>query len=164
MSDVPFSVFKGMADMHRRAMVSQAANTRYLDSLAAVEAKTSLGKLVRNLCRPVQWKGGRVRAPNPLAENDARLLEAINRGEFAVKGFRNADLRDLLYPATSDMATMKKQSATITRQIRLLRAHGLIRKIGTTHRYMVSKKGRPVITALLVARAADASTLAETAA
>ena len=155
---------KGVADLHRRAVISQAANTRYLESMAAVETKTPLGELMRQLCRPVRWKAGRVRALNPLADNDARLLETVNRGEFAVNGFRNRDLRDRLCAGTSDPAVQKKQSAAITRQLRMLRAHGLIRKVGTTHRYVLSKKGRTAITALLVARAADASTLAGSAA
>ena len=132
--------------------------------MASVEEKTRLGELMRKLCQPVQWQAGRVRALNPLGDRDARLLEVVNRGEFAVKGFRNRDLRDRLCVGTSDPAVLKKQSAAITRQLRLLRAHGLIRKVGTTHRYVLSKKGRTAITALLVARAADVSTLAGSAA
>jgi hypothetical protein len=155
---------KGVADLHRRAVISQAANTRYLESMAAVEVKRSLGQLMQRLCRPVRWKGQRVRALNPLAETDGRLLEVVNRGEFAVNGFRNRDLRDRLCARTSDSAILKKQSAAITRQLRLLRAHGLIRKLGPTHRYALSKRGREAITALLVARAADASKLVGSAA
>jgi hypothetical protein len=155
---------KGVADLHRRAVISQAANARYLEAMASVEEKTRLGELMRKLCQPVQWQAGRVRALNPLGDRDARLLEVVNRGEFAVKGFRNRDLRDLLCVGTSDPAVLKKQSAAITRQLRLLRAHGLIRKVGTTHRYVLSKRGRTAITALLVARAADVSTLAGSAA
>jgi GTP cyclohydrolase I len=34
---------------------------------------------------------------NPLSPDDARLLEAVNRGEFAINGFRNRDLRALLF-------------------------------------------------------------------
>jgi len=151
---------KGMADMHRRAMISQAANDRYLESLAAVKEKTPLGDLIHELCQPVRWKHRRLRALNPLAEADARLLETVNRGEFAVNGFRNRDLREHLCKATSDRAVVNKQSAAITRQLRLLRAHGLIRKVGKTHRYVVSKKGRTAITALLVARSADTDKLA----
>src|SRR5439155_23248709 len=47
---------KGVADIHRRAAVSQAANERYLESLASVEDKTPLGQLAAGLCQPVRWK------------------------------------------------------------------------------------------------------------
>ncbi len=155
---------KGVADMHRRAEVSQAANDRYLESLAAVEHKTPLGRLVQDLCHPVRWEGQRVRALNPLSAEDARLLEIINRGEFCINGFRNRDLRAHLYGLTSDRVQLRKQSAAVTRRLRLLRAHGLIRKVSKTHRYVLSNKGRTAVAALLAARAADTSKLTEVAA
>ncbi len=47
----------------------------------------------------------------------------------------------------------------VTRQLRLLRAHGLIRKVPKTHRYVVSEAGRRTITALLAARNASVDQL-----
>jgi len=155
---------KGVADMHRRAEVGQAANERYLEALGAVQEQTPLGRLTQDLCRPVRWKQQRVRALNPLSAEDARLLETVNRGEFSINGFRNRDLRAHLHGPASDPAKRKRQSAAVTRQLRLLRAHGLIRKVPKTHRYVLSSKGRTAITALLAARAADTSKLTEAAA
>lgn len=158
------SLRRGVADMHRRAQVCQAANDRYLESLAAVEETTSLGDLTEAVCRPVTWKGKRVRAMNPLSNEDAALLAAVNRGEFAILGFRNRDLRSILYPdVPQDPRERRRQSAAVTRRLRLLRAHGLIRKIPKTHRYTLSAKGRTTITALLTARAADPAKLASAA-
>jgi hypothetical protein len=155
---------KGVADMHRRAQVSQAANDRYFESLAAVEKTTPLGELTQDLCRRVRWKGTHVRALQPLSAEDARLLEAVSRGEFVVNGFRNRDLRQILHGAAADSLTEKRQSAAVTRKLRLLRAHGLIRKVSHTHRYVLSAKGRLCITALLAARAADTNKLVTSAA
>ena len=42
----------GTADMHRRAVVSQAADERYLEALAAVSDATPLRELAEPLCRP----------------------------------------------------------------------------------------------------------------
>jgi hypothetical protein len=151
---------KGVADLPRRAEVSQAANERYLEGLAAVEDKTPVGALAALVCRPAKWKGRRARALNPLADADARLLTAVSRGEFALNGFRNRDLRPLLFgdrPVEAVLA--KRQSAAVTRQLRLLRAHHLIRKVARTHRYVLSALGQKVIAALLAARKADAATL-----
>jgi hypothetical protein len=52
----------------------------------------------------------------------------------------------------------------VTRQLRLLRAHGLIHKVPKTHRYVVSESGRQAITALLAARNASVEALARCAA
>src|SRR5205085_11498832 len=84
---------RGIADLHRRAQVSEAANDRYLDALASVADTTSLGELAARLCQPVRRNGRRVRALNPYAPADAKLLEAISRGERTLNGFRNRDLR-----------------------------------------------------------------------
>jgi hypothetical protein len=45
----------------------------------------------------------------------------------------------------------------------MLRAHGLIQKVSHTHRYLVSNKGRQVITALIAAREADIAKLVKAA-
>ena len=73
-------------------------NERYAEALATVEDPTPLGELVGDLGKPTTWKGRSVRALNPLAPEDVRLLEAINRGEFVINGFRNRDLRALCSP------------------------------------------------------------------
>ena len=151
---------KGIADLHRRAQVSQASNNRYLEALASAESTTPLKTWTDKLCRPVTWNGKRVRALNPYSPQDASLLEAISRGEFTINGFRNRDLRNLLYhdktPSDSDK---RRHSAIVTRKIRLLRAHGLVSKVSNTHRYILTKKGRIAVTALLTARNADTASL-----
>src|SRR5207244_11152129 len=37
---------RGVADVHRRAQVSEAANERYLEALAATDTSTPLGELI----------------------------------------------------------------------------------------------------------------------
>jgi hypothetical protein len=155
---------KGAADMHRRAEVSQAANERYLDGLAAVEQTKPLAELTAPLCKPTRYRGRSVRALNPLAAADAKLLEAINRGEFTVNGFRNRDLQPWLY--SSEARTLKerrRRSAQTSRQLRMLRAHGLIRKVPKSHRYQLTDFGRVAVAALLTARQADTAKLAAAA-
>jgi hypothetical protein len=154
---------KGVADLPRRVEVSQAANARYFETLATVEETLPLAQLTARLCRPVTWQGQRVRALNPLAEKDAALLAAVNRGEFAVNGFRNRDLRVQLYGERPVSAARRRQASSVTRQLRLLRAHGLINKVPRTHRYVLSEEGRKAITAILAARRADSSKLAQSA-
>lgn len=152
---------KGVADIHRRAEISQAANERYVEALASVDESRSLAELVEAVCRPVLWQGKRSRALNPLAPQDGQLLEAVNRGEFAINGFRNRDLRALLYTKQpSDDTEKRRRSAATSRKLRLLRAHGLIHKIPKTHRYQLSPHGRDVINALLAARQASIAKLA----
>ena len=151
---------KGVADIQRRAEISQAANDRYVEALARVDESRSLAELAEAVCEPVTWHGKRARGLNPLAKEDARLLEAVNRGEFAINGFRNRDLRSLLFSKAKDKTQERQQSTSITRKLRLLRAHGLIHKVPKTHRYQISPHGTDVINALLIARHASTAKLA----
>lgn len=106
-----------------------------------------------------------MRALNPLASADAALLKAASGHEFLTSGLRNRDLRRLLYgPEAGDAAEERRRSAAVTRQLRLLRAHGLIGKVPRTHRYLVTEQGRQAITALLAARNASTEELTKCAA
>lgn len=155
---------KGVADLHRRAEVSQAANQRYLAALASVDDPRSLGQLAARLCRPVIHNGRRARALNPYAPADAKLLAAISRGELALNGLRNRDLRQLLFGQPASPDQQRRQAAAVTRRLALLRAHGLIRKVPTTHRYHLTVHGRIAVTALIAARNASADSLTKLAA
>jgi hypothetical protein len=156
---------KGVSDVRRRARISQAANERYLDALAEVHATQSLGELTDALCRPTEWDGKRVRALQPWSPADAQLLAAVNRPEFNVNGFRNRDLRPILF-GVGDVSVKdaRRQSAKVTRQLRMLRAHGLITKVPQTHRYQLTARGRKTLAALQAARQANAEQLANLAA
>jgi hypothetical protein len=152
---------KGVADLHRRAQVSQKANETYLDALAAVEDTTPLAVLFDRVAKPVIYRNRRVRALRTGDPQDIALLQAISRGEFATAGLRNRDLRSLLYPATKtrSQAEERRLSSKVSRQLRLLRAHGLIRKVSKSHCYRLTTKGRLLTAALFAARQASVKQL-----
>jgi hypothetical protein len=144
---------KGIADLHRRAGVSQAANERYLEAMASVENTRRLGALAAGLCRPARRDGRRARALNPLGNTDARLFEAIGRGEFAINGFRNRDLRQLLFADTgASRDEQRRDAARVSRLLSLLWTHKLIARVHRTHRYHLTKRGRTIVTALITIR------------
>jgi hypothetical protein len=148
---------KGVADLHRRAQVSQQSNDAYLDALAAVDDDTPCAHLFDAVSRPVADRGRRFRALRLNDRDDVALLEAIARGEFATTGFRNRDLRRLLHP-TQIHASPREQrrlSAKTSRRIRLLRAHGIIRKVPKTHRYRLTTRGSQLTAALFATRTAS---------
>jgi hypothetical protein len=156
---------KGVADLKRRADVSQKSNERYLEALAAVHHDEPLGVTVQSVCEPTEFKGRRVRALQPLSPDDGLLLETVNRAEFAINGFRNRDLRPRLFnDVETPPAEVKRQTAKITRLLRMLRGHGLIQKVCKTHRYILTEKGRQAITAIQVAKHASTEQLSKLAA
>jgi hypothetical protein len=155
---------KGVADLHRRCELSQATNRRHLEALAAVESPERLGAVSEPLCHRMVKDGRRYRALNPLGAQDARLLEFVGRGDHLITGFRNRNLRQCLHgDRPKEVAAHRRQSARVSRLLGLLRAHGLIQKIGGTHRYQVTSRGREAITAILAARDAAVEKLTSVA-
>jgi|307.fasta_scaffold26106_2 hypothetical protein len=155
----------GIADLHRRAEVSQKALDRYCTALARVDDTTTLRELMESIEKRVRWNGQPVRALHPFDPADLELLRTVNRGEFAINGLRNRDLQTLLYTAPApDPASARRRSAAISRKLRLLRAHGIIHKLPHTHRYQVSDHGRLILNALLSAECTTSQQLAALAA
>ena len=161
---------KGVADMHRRAIICQAANDRYAEGLAAIKDQTPLKEWTDPLCQRALAPGKnrqkrKVRALNPLSPEDAGLLEFILDPRFAVNGLRNRDLVEMLHPKpAANAAEKRRRSGQATRLIRLLRAHGLLQKTPKSHRYQLRADARKRITAVLAARNANAETLTANAA
>jgi hypothetical protein len=156
---------RGIADLPRRARVSQRCNERYLEALASVEGSERLEELTQRLEQPRRWKGQRVRALHPFSTPDSTLLEVISRGEWTLQGFRNRDLQGLLFSQPAPSAEEKRwRSAWVSRKLRLLRAHHLIQKVPHENRYRITDFGRRAITAVLTARQATVSDLNQKAA
>ena len=65
------------------------------------------------------------------------LFEAVASGEFNISGFQNKHLRGKL---------SEKTSAQISRILKRLHIHGLIKKIGRTYKYYLTQFGSQVIT------------------
>lgn len=142
---------RGIADLHRRTELSRKAAERYLDAFAAVDDDATLEEIIARSRKHTVWRGKRVRALRPF-DQDHPLLAAVARGEFVLTGLRNRDLQPFFFstPATSPKEA-RRRSAWMTRQLRLLRAHGLIQKIQGTHRYLLTDTGRTLVTAVLAA-------------
>lgn len=156
---------KGIADLHRRAKVSQAANERYMEALASVDTSTPLGQLLGDLCQPTTYRGKRIRGLRPWSADEVKLFEAVNRGEFSINGLRNRDLQALLFSSPPDCAQEKRRrSARISHLLRILRAHGILQKVPKSHRYQLTPRGHDILTAVITAHNASVKKLTELAA
>lgn len=157
---------KGAADLHRRAELSQRSNERYLDALSVVDETTPCSRLFDAVARPVIDEGRRFRPLRIGEPRDLQLLETIARGEFVTAGFRNRDIRLHLHGNIETLTPQEKHrlTARVSRQLRLLRAHGLIKKINKTHRYQLTQRGRLLTAAIRATRDANLRQLLQQAA
>jgi hypothetical protein len=152
---------KGIADMRRRAAIGRAANARYLDALSVVGESTPSHHLLDPVSQRVVHHGRCYRALRPISPQEAPLLRVVLQGAFLIHGFSNRDLRaDLRTDPDPDAVHRRRASARVTRQLRLLRAHGLIKKVPHTHTYRVTHKGETVISTAIKFRDTDVALLA----
>jgi DNA-binding PadR family transcriptional regulator len=151
----------GVADLARRVEISRAANERYLEALAVVKVPCPAHELLDAVSRPVTKDERPYRALRPVSPAEAAVFEAVLQGQFHLKGFTNRDLRNRLAPrAASEPQERRRTSGRITRLLRLLRAHGLIRKVSGTRYYRVTPRDQRIMSAALTLRAADVTQLA----
>lgn len=115
--------------------VLAAANRRYLEFLSSLDDPSGgVGKLKR-LSATVREQARSYRGFNFFDPQDELLFEVIARGEFNISGFRNRMLRRRL-PGLS--------SGQVSRQLKRLRTHGLIKKTAHGYKYYLTALGRQV--------------------
>ena len=156
---------KGVADFWRLVQVALASNGRYLGGLSVVGRSTPSHQILDQVSARVKKEGQAYRALRPVSPEDAALFEAILQGEHAVDGFRNADVQKRIFsePA-ADAQEQKRRSSYISRQLRLLRSHGLIQKLGSRRLYRTTPKGHEVMSTALAFRSPQVALLKRVAA
>jgi hypothetical protein len=117
-----------------------ASNRRYLDFLSTLDDPTDGANSLDKISRPVRHGDRTVPGFNLFHGDDAALFEALLRGEFNISGLTCRRLRSVL---------PDKTGAQVSRLLRRLRLHGLIRKVGLTYKYYLTQLGRRVVLAAL---------------
>jgi len=120
-----------------------AANRRYLEFIGALENPRADTRNLDKMSRPIRKGERSYRGFNLFYGEDRSLLEAIARGEFNLNGFTNKILCQFLY---------WKTGAQVSRMLKRLRLHGIIKKIGKTYKYYLTKFGKTVVMTALKLR------------
>jgi hypothetical protein len=140
---------KGVINLYRYREVSSAANRRYLEALSVVDDPAPAYRQLQELTEPVVVSGRSHAGFNPADAADVKLFGAVLDGNHLVRGFRNADIRDVLYRSTDDPAEARRHSAAVGRMLRRLNVRGLIAKVPHSRRWQVSLKGQQVLGAVV---------------
>jgi hypothetical protein len=120
-----------------------AANRRYLEFLSELDDPSSGLPQVEKIAETVRQDARTFRGFNLFAKADVDLFTALVRGEFVVSGFKNASLRPHLPGLTG---------AQVSRILKRLHLHGLIKKVGHTYKYYLTALGKRAAIAALKLR------------
>ena len=146
---------KGIADTVARAEISKNIINRFTEHMATVKERTLLGELLDSVGSPLASSGKRSRALDVFGK-DMALLRAISDPAFDVNAITNKQLQNALNDTPWAKNTTGRQlSARITRHLRLLREHGLIKKVQKQRKYVLTDKGRKITAALNAALSAS---------
>jgi hypothetical protein len=120
-----------------------AATSRYLEFLAAIEDPRPGLRRIEKISTPVRYRQRSYRGFNLFHGPDLDLFQTILRGEFTISGFQARHLRPHLSACSSGQ---------LSRLLKRLRAHGLIKKIGNRYKYYLTALGRTTATTALTLR------------
>jgi hypothetical protein len=120
-----------------------AATQRYLKFLSEIETPEVGVQRLNQLTQTQVQDQRRYKGFNLLAEEDASLFRVLLHGEFAISGFTNKALRHWL-PGQS--------SGQISRLLKRLRVHKLIKKTAQRYKYYLTDFGREVAAIVLKLR------------
>jgi hypothetical protein len=113
-----------------------AANRRYLEFISAIEDQRAGTDKLTKIAQPTEENDRSYRGFNFFDPEDEEVLESLGSGEFNISGFQNKDLR---------RCVKGKNTGQISRLMKRLRTHGLIKKIGNTYKYYLTVLGKQVI-------------------
>jgi hypothetical protein len=120
-----------------------AANRRYLAFLSDLLDPSAGVKKVERLAAPARKEDRTYRGFNPFDKDDLALFVALCRGEWQISGFQNRSLR---------RALPGKTGPQVSRLLKRLHMHGLIRKVGHTYKYYLTQFGQEVVLTALKLR------------
>jgi hypothetical protein len=129
---------KSIYSLHDLRQLAVAANRRYLDFLSSLDDSTVAIETVSRLSERVQDSGRSYSGFNFFSEQDSQLFETLLRGENTIRGVRNADLRKHL---------PDKSPGQVSRILKRLWMHDLLKKVGGTYKYYITELGRTVLAA-----------------
>jgi hypothetical protein len=115
-----------------------AANRRYLEFISTLDDPSAGVDRLDKVSQPVRENDRTYRGFNFFAAEDQHLFETLARGEFNLRGVQNRTLRPHLAHRTS---------AQVSRLLKRLRLHGLLKRIGRTYRYYLTQFGKHALTA-----------------
>ena len=113
----------------------QAVNRRYLTFISAIDTPEAGSDKLHRLTETIADNDRRYKGFNLLSQEDTFLFRLLLNGDFLIQGFSNSALRHHL-------STLN--SAQVSRLLKRLRVHGLIRKVQKRHRYYLTQFGRQV--------------------
>lgn len=114
--------------------VMYGCNRRYIEFLCAVDDPTNGIKKVNKVSGRIKIKGRSFRGFNLFNEDDEKVFRIISQGDSQGFGIRNSTMR----------RAMNKNTGQVSRILKRLRTHGIIKKARKSYKYYLTSLGRQI--------------------
>lgn len=118
----------------------KASNRRYLEFISTFQTHETGYRTLDQTTKPVKENGRSYRGFNFFDKQDLRVMLIIARGEFNIAGLKSKNLK---------MHLPNMKSSQISRLLKRLRLHGLVKRVVKTYKYYLTKTGKLVIATAL---------------
>ena len=131
-------VKKSIYSLFALTKIFKNATRRYLEFISSFDDPTDGMKKLDKVVEPITDNNRNYKGFNFFSKEDERILLSISDGKFTLKGISNKELRKIL---------PDKSTGQLSRILKRLRVHGLLKKVGKTYRYYLTQLGRQIIIA-----------------
>ncbi|NVM56327.1 MAG: MarR family transcriptional regulator [Candidatus Helarchaeota archaeon] len=113
------------------------SNRRYLQFISDLTDPSAGVKKLEKVTATIVKNHRPYKGFNFFDSDDQKVFQSIASGEFTISGFQNKHLREKIHD---------KNTSQISRILKRLRTHGLIKKVAKTYKYYLTRFGSKVIT------------------
>jgi len=125
------------------ANLLRASNRRYLEFISTFDDQSQGVKHLEKVSQTVKADKRSYKGFNFFSDNDCSLFAVLSRGEYNINGLRNKSLKKF-FP--------DKSGGEISRILKRLNLHGIIRKVRKTYKYYLTRLGKAAIATGLIIR------------
>ena len=140
-----YPMTKGVGSLVHYQEQALACNRRYLDALAVVDDPAPAYHDLRQLTEAKVVAGRSYAGFNPARRDDVQLFAAVLAGDHIARGFRNGDIRAIVFGPAKPAPQQRRHSAAVGRLLKRLHIRHLVAKVPHTRRWRVTDKGRPLL-------------------
>jgi hypothetical protein len=158
------SLRKGICDIVPRSKISDNCVNNFSNHLASFKQTTPIKDLISPVCKSFSRKSKKIRALDIFGK-DLELLKSISKFSYNASFITNKELQKTLMDSSwSKGKTGKKLSSRISRNLKLLREHGLIKKYKNQRKYYLTDKGKDITSAIQIILSSSSKNLFDLAA
>ena len=131
---------KGLYSMGTLKTIMLRSNKRFINFISDIVDPTIGIKKLEKVTKTIIQNDRSFKGFNFFSPEDFTILQSLISGEFTISGFQNKNLREKLEGHSSSQ---------ISRVLKRLHTHGLIKKVARTYKYYLTRLGSQVITMAL---------------